>query len=56
MKKLKVGVIGCGSILVMHLDSTVILDEAELTCVCDIKPERAEAAAKIIGVLNTQPR
>ena len=46
MKKLKVGVIGCGSISVMHLDSTVILDEAELTCVCDIKPERAEAAAK----------
>lgn len=50
MKKLKVGVIGCGSISVMHLDSTVILDEAELVAVCDIKPERAKAAAEKYGV------
>ncbi len=46
MKKLKVGVIGCGSISVMHLDSIVALDESELVAVCDIKPDRADEAAK----------
>ena len=46
MKKLRVAVIGCGNISVMHLDSIVALDEAELVAVCDIKPERATAASK----------
>ena len=46
MKKLRVAVIGCGNISVMHLDSIVALDEAELVAVCDIKPERATVASK----------
>ncbi|MBQ8815689.1 MAG: Gfo/Idh/MocA family oxidoreductase [Lachnospiraceae bacterium] len=46
MNKLKVAVIGCGNISVMHLDSIEALDEAELVAVCDIKPERAAAAAE----------
>lgn len=46
MKKLKVAVIGCGSISVMHLDSIIALDEAELVAVCDIKPDVAGSVAK----------
>ncbi len=50
LKKLKVGVIGCGRVSVMHLGSIQLLEEAELIACCDIKKERAEAAAKKYGV------
>lgn len=46
MEQLKVAVIGAGCISVMHLDSIMALEEAVLVGVCDIKPERAEAAAE----------
>lgn len=46
MKKLRVGVIGCGNISVMHLDSIVALEESDLVAVCDTKEERANTAAK----------
>ncbi len=46
MKKLKIGVIGCGNISVMHLDSAAGLSQSELRAVCDIKAERARAAAE----------
>ena len=47
MKKLKVGVIGCGRISVMHLIPAQMLGEAELVACCDIKKDRAdETAAK----------
>ena len=46
MKELKVAVVGCGCISVMHLDSIIALPESTLVGVCDIKPERAEKAAK----------
>lgn len=50
MKKIRVAVVGCGSISVMHLDSIVSLDEVELVAVCDIKSERAEKKADKYGV------
>ncbi len=46
MKPLRVGVIGCGSIAVMHLDSIKASMQAQLISVCDIKADRAERAAK----------
>ena len=46
MNKIRAAVIGCGNISVMHLDSIAALDESELVAVCDIKPERANAAAE----------
>ena len=45
MNKIRAAVIGCGNISVMHLDSIAALDESELVAVCDIKEERAAAAA-----------
>lgn len=50
MKKLRVGVIGCGRISVMHLTSIALLEDAELVACCDIKKERAEAVAEKYGV------
>jgi len=50
MNKLRVAVVGCGNISVMHLDSIVSLDEVELVAVCDIKSERAEQKAAKYGV------
>ncbi|MGN0493287.1 MAG: Gfo/Idh/MocA family oxidoreductase, partial [Acutalibacteraceae bacterium] len=49
MDKLKVAVIGCGNISVMHLDAIVALEESELAAVCDIKPDRAEQTAERYG-------
>ena len=46
MEKIKVAVIGCGSISVMHLDSILALDNADLVAVCDIKREIAIKAAE----------
>lgn len=46
MNQLKVAVVGCGCISVMHLDSIIALPESELVGVCDIKPERAQKAAE----------
>ncbi len=43
---LKVGIVGCGNIFTMHATSCDHLENAELVGVCDIKPERARAAAE----------
>lgn len=49
MENLKVAVIGCGNISVMHLDSIASFGDATLVAVCDVKEERAEAASKKYG-------
>lgn len=46
MEKIRVGVIGCGRISVMHLASIKALENLELVAVCDIKKERADEAAE----------
>lgn len=50
MKKLKVGVIGCGRISVMHLIPAKESDYSELVACCDIKKDRADIAAKRFGI------
>ena len=42
MEKIRVGLIGCGRISVMHLTSIALLEETELIACCDIKKERAD--------------
>jgi predicted dehydrogenase len=49
-KKLRVGVIGCGRISVMHFVSIGSIDEVELVACCDIVKERADEAAKEYGI------
>ncbi|HHY82933.1 MAG TPA: Gfo/Idh/MocA family oxidoreductase [Clostridiales bacterium] len=46
MSKFKVGLVGCGAISPMHLDALKSLDMVELAAVCDIREERAKAAAQ----------
>ncbi len=48
-KILRVGVIGCGRISVMHLESIKYLKGLELVAVCDIKRDRADEAANKYG-------
>ena len=45
-----IAVIGCGRIAVMHLVPASVLEESELVAVCDIKEDRANAAAEEYGV------
>ena len=49
-RKLKVAIIGCGRISVMHFVSVLSLENTELVACCDINREKAEAAAKEYGV------
>lgn len=50
IKKLKVGIIGCGRISVMHLIPAQVSEFAELICCCDIKKERADETAEKYGI------
>ena len=50
MEKLKIGIIGCGSIANgKHMPSLKRLDTIEIVAFCDIIKERAEASAKEFG-------
>ncbi|WP_274364255.1 Gfo/Idh/MocA family protein [Paenibacillus thermotolerans] len=49
MSKVKVGVIGVGSISEMHLQSYVKNNDAELVAVCDLNEERAKQKAERFG-------
>ncbi len=50
MKVYRVGIIGCGRISVMHLQSIKDLKETMLVAVCDNKKDRADLTAKKYGV------
>ena len=47
---LRVGIVGCGCIFTMHATSCDHLENAQLVGVCDIKKDRADAAAKRYNV------
>ena len=50
MKQLKIGIIGCGRISIMHFEAANDLEEALLVACADIKPERAEEMAEKYGI------
>lgn len=45
MQKLRSAIIGCGNIFTMHVTPVMHRTDAELVAVCDIKKDRADAAA-----------
>ena len=50
MKKLRVAVIGLGSIVPMHITPILHFDDAELVAVCDVKEDRAKKAGQKYNV------
>ena len=48
MKKLKVGVIGCGRISRFHGMPVLAQENAELKAVCDIVPQRAKEMVELL--------
>lgn len=52
MKKIKVGIIGTGSISNFHTTSYQTLDNVEIVAVCDINKERAEEYSKKYNIPN----
>lgn len=54
-KKIRVGLIGCGSVSNVYLPHLLKCPYAEVVSVCDIKPERAEANSKKYNVPNHYP-
>ena len=53
MKKLKVGIIGCGRISRFHGMPAAAQPNVELRAVCDLVPERARQMAKLFGAPKT---
>lgn len=53
--KIRVGIIGCGSVSGVYLPNLTKSPYIELVSVCDIKPERAKARAEQFGVPNEYP-
>lgn len=53
--KIKIGLIGCGSVSNMYLPHLAKSEYVELISVCDIIPERAAAAAKKYNIPNNYP-
>lgn len=54
-KRVRVGVIGCGSVSNMYLPHLVKSKHVELVSLCDIRPERAKAQGERFGVANRYP-
>lgn len=54
-KRIRVGVIGCGSVSGRYLPHLAESPHAEVVSVCDILPERAAARAKEFAVANQYP-
>lgn len=54
-KRIRVGVIGCGSVSGMYLPHLIKCPYAEVVSVCDIIPQRAQEAAKKYNVKNWYP-
>lgn len=54
-KKVRVGVIGCGSVSGMYLPSLRDCPYAEVVSVCDIRPERARKLAEAYEVAHHYP-
>ena len=52
-RKVKVGIIGCGSVSRMYLPHLSECPYAEIVSLCDIKPERARKSASEFKVTNT---
>jgi shikimate 5-dehydrogenase len=53
--KIKVGLIGCGSVSGAYLPNLASKDYIEVVSVCDIKPERARKRAEQFKVPNAYP-
>lgn len=49
MKKLRVAVVGCGRVAVVHIAAIAALKQAEIAAFCDVKYERAEGQAVKFG-------
>ncbi|MEP7376370.1 MAG: Gfo/Idh/MocA family oxidoreductase [Chitinophagaceae bacterium] len=54
-KKIRVGLIGCGSVSTQYLPHLSKCSYAEIVSLCDIKPERAEKAAQKYKVASWYP-
>lgn len=53
--RIKVGVVGCGSVSRMYLPNLATSPFVELVCTCDIIPERAAAAAEEFAIPHHYP-
>lgn len=54
-EKIKVGIIGCGSVSGVYLPHLTKSPFVEVVSVCDIKPERAKARAEQFNIPNQYP-
>ena len=49
MKKLKLGLVGCGKMMAAHVKGVKFIDNVDIVAVCDILPDNARETAEEIG-------
>ena len=49
MKKLKLGLVGCGAMMGTHVKGVLQVENVEIVAVCDIVEENAKAVADALG-------
>ena len=49
MKKLRLGLVGCGNMMASHVKASNEIKNLEITAVCDIVRENAEKAVEILN-------
>ena len=49
MNKLKLGLVGCGSMMGSHVQGVLLLDNVEIVAVCDVIPEKAQKVSEELG-------
>lgn len=47
--KLQVAILGCGGISAVHIAALMNMEDVQIAAVCDVRPERAQAAAEKTG-------
>ena len=55
MKKLRLGLVGCGRMMTTHLKGIELVETVEITSVCDIIKENAEEVAEFLRGIGQNP-
>ena len=55
MKKLRLGLVGCGGMMTTHLNGIELVETVEITAVCDTVQENAEKVAQFLRGLGQNP-
>ena len=48
MKKIRLGLIGCGNMMSNHMKGVKLVEQVSVTAICDTNPENAQKVAQVL--------